>query len=356
MLASLPGTAERQQSMSCDASSQDATLDVVCAADDAYAMPLAVTLKSACRNLAEGYRIRLFLLSGGISDKNFAMIESTLKNESIDINVIEPDLAAVSDLGVSHHISRTAYFRLLTAELIPDGVEKVIYLDSDLFIKENVVYLWDLPLGDQYCLAAVDVACPYIDARAGCRNFRLANPYMASLRPIRNFRSLGLNGCSEYFNSGVMVLNLKQWRRENVAERLLKTLRDNAKYVWCWDQYALNVVFHSNWGRFNPRWNQGAHAFEYPAADHAPIAWEEWTELRTNPAIVHFTTEFKPWQYDSGHPRGEVFFEGLADTAWKDWRPERVSLNFKRWINRRMLGAMKRTTISTRKVASLFVA
>ena len=73
--------------MSYDASSQDATLDVVCAADDAYAMPLAVTLKSACRNLAEGYRIRLFLLSGGISDKNFAMIESTLKNESIDINL-----------------------------------------------------------------------------------------------------------------------------------------------------------------------------------------------------------------------------------------------------------------------------
>ncbi|QDV71508.1 General stress protein A [Rosistilla carotiformis] len=334
----------------------DATIDVVCAADDAYAMPLAVTLKSACRNLAKGSRIRLFFITGGINDANWSMIEATLADEPIDIHVIQPDRAIFADLTISHHISHTAYFRLLTAELLPSDVRRVIYLDSDLFIQEDLGHLWALPIEANFCLATVDVACPYVDARLGCANYRMANPYMASLSPIRNYRELGLDGSSEYFNSGVMVLNLDLWRKEEMATRLLKTLRDNQKYVWCWDQYALNVACHGNWGRFDPRWNQGAHVFEYPSARHAPIEVNQWDRMRTDPAIVHFTTEFKPWQHNSNHPRSEVFYEGLDETAWRGWRPDTSRSNFKDWFNRQVLAAIKQATISSRRLTSMWAA
>ncbi|MCM2370255.1 glycosyltransferase family 8 protein [Aporhodopirellula aestuarii] len=327
-------------------------IDVVCAADDAYVMPLAVTLKSSCRHLAAGKRIRLFLLAGDIGDENWSKLERTLAGEAIEIHLIKPDRGRVSDLNISHHISHTAYFRLLTAELVPDDVDKVIYLDSDLYVKDDLAALWDLPVQQQYCLATTDIACPFIDARLGCTNFPLANPYMAAWRPIPNYRELGLDGAGEYFNSGVMVLNVQRWREDNVAERLLKVLRDNRKYVWCWDQYALNVLFHGQWGRFEPRWNQGAHVFEYPSDAHAPIDRELWIEMKTNPAIVHFTTEFKPWQAHSNHPRSEVFFEGLTDTAWKNWRTPVPPPSFQNWFNRRMVELIKRSTITSRKIAS----
>ncbi|TWU31974.1 glycosyltransferase family 8 protein [Novipirellula artificiosorum] len=328
-------------------------IDVVCAADDAYVMPLAVTLKSACRHLGSGKRIRLFLLAGEICDENWSRLQQTLVDEPIEIHTIKPDLDVVSDLSISHHISHTAYFRLLAAELVPCKVEKAIYLDADLFVKEDLARLWDLPIEQHDCLATADIACPFVDARVGCANYRLANPYMAALRPIRNYRELDLDGASEYFNSGVMVLNLHQWRKENVAERLLKILRDNREHVWCWDQYALNVLFHGNWGRFEPRWNQGAHVFEYPSEAHAPIDPQQWTDMRTNPAIVHFTTEFKPWQTSSNHPRSEVFFEGLAATAWKNWCLPETASSFKQWFNRRMIDMIKRSTITFRKLASV---
>jgi lipopolysaccharide biosynthesis glycosyltransferase len=329
-------------------------IDVVCAADDAYVMPLAVTLKSACRNLTDGQHIRLFLLSGDISDQNWSMLQRTLVGEPIDVCPIKPDLGRVSDLSISHHISHTAYFRLLTAESVPSDVDKAIYLDSDLFVKDDLSELWKLPLESRYCLATADVACPFVDARRGCKNFRLANPYMASLRPIPNYQALGLDGASEYFNSGVMVLNVQRWRDENVADQLLRILRDNRKHVWCWDQYALNVLFHGNWGRFEPRWNQGAHVFEYPSETHAPFDRQQWIEMKTNPAIVHFTTEFKPWQAHSNHPCSEVFFEGLADTAWQNWRPPTPGPSFQKWFNRQMIELIKRSTKTSRKIASVW--
>ncbi|EMI45579.1 glycosyltransferase family 8 protein [Rhodopirellula sp. SWK7] len=336
-------------------SSRSHRVDLVCAADDAYIMPLAVTLKSACRNLGDRHHFRLFLLCGEISDENASMLDRTLADEPIEVHRIEPDVGRVSDLTISHHISHTAYFRLLTAELIPTDVDKAIYLDSDLFVKDDLSELWERPIDSHYCLATSDVACPFVDARKGCANYRLANPYMAALRPIPNYRELGLDGASEYFNSGVMMLNVKRWREENVAEQLLRVLRDNRKHVWCWDQYALNVLFHGDWGRFEPRWNQGAHVFEYPSETHAPFDPQQWLEMKNNPAIVHFTTEFKPWQAHSNHPRSEVFFEGLADTEWGQWRPPTPEPSFGKWFDRQMIELIKTSTKTSRKLASVWV-
>ncbi len=329
-------------------------INVVCAADDAYAIPLAVTLRSMCDQLNADSQIQLFVLDGGISEKNWIGLRETLANEPLELNVIKPDKSLVKDLKVSHHISHTAYFRLLAAELLPDTIDRAIYLDSDLLIKDDIGHLWSLPLNDAFCLAAVDIACPYIDARLGSGNFRLSSPYLATCCPIRNYRQLGIDGSLEYFNSGVMVINLDRWREENVAERLLRCLHDNRKHVWCWDQYALNSVFAGQWEQFSPRWNQGAHTFEYPSAAYAPIDPARWTEMKENPAIVHFTTEFKPWHPHSDHPRSELFFDGLAGTAWNTWTPSKPQFSWRSVINRYVVKGMKQSTISARKISSIW--
>lgn len=326
-------------------------VNVVCAADDRYAMPLAVTLKSACRALAPGARIRAHVLTDSISDASWRKMETTLAGQPIDLTATAPRHEVLAQLPISHHISHAAYYRLLAAELLPSGIDKAIYLDSDLLVRRSLTELWDRPLGDQYCLAAVDLACPHLDARLGCANYRRACPYLAAIRPVPNYRDLGLDGTAEYFNSGVMVLNLSRWRRDDVATTLLKTLHDNRKHAWCWDQYALNVVFHGQWGRLEPRWNQGAHVFEFPSEAHAPVDPAEFRDAKTDPAIVHFTTEFKPWEARSNHPRSEVFFEGLADTAWRGWRPEPRPLGLRDHFDRQVLRLIKQTTISSRKVA-----
>jgi len=126
---------------------------VLCAADDHYVKPLAVTLRSAAASLKVGGHLHVVLLDGGISESSFAALDQTLQELPITVNVLTIDPAEIQ------------------AE-----IEKVIYLDSDVLVDDDLTELWELDLKGQYCLAAPDIACPYIDAYAACENVRLFPP------------------------------------------------------------------------------------------------------------------------------------------------------------------------------------
>ena len=304
---------------------------VLCAADEKYVRPLAVMLHSAASQLSDGKHLYVVLFDGGISEESLMGLRESFADLPISVDILKPDLSEVGDLMTSHHITHTAYLRLMAARLIPDDIEKVIYLDSDVLVKDDLSKLWELDPQDNYCLAAVDIAVPYIDANEVVdTQSRAAKPYVMAYQPIQNWRELGLDGSANYFNSGVMVLNLKLWRDDNIEEQLFRCLRENSAYVWCWDQYALNVVFAGRWGQLEPRWNQGGHVFEYPDESCSPIDENDFVAMRDDPAIIHYTTMFKPWDYRPFHPLRETFYEQLDQTAWKDWRPEYPGLQIRK--------------------------
>jgi lipopolysaccharide biosynthesis glycosyltransferase len=310
---------------------------VLCAADENYVKPLAVTLHSAASNLAPGHHLQVVLLDGGISESSWGGLRETMNGLPVSVQVIRPDLSQVSDLMTSHHISHAAYLRLLASEILPEHIEKVVYLDSDLLVLDDVTKLWQMDLGDAYAAASIDIACPFVDAREhfAAADFTVADfgsvPYVAAVCPISNWRELGIDGAGNYFNSGVMVLNLKRWREDDISQKLFDCLRENREHVWCWDQYALNVVFSGNWKPLDPKWNQGTHVYEYPSAQVCPIAPDQFLEMCQRPSIVHFTTEYKPWQYRHVFPNRELFYDQLDQTAFVGWRPEDPGFRFGQW-------------------------
>jgi len=335
---------------------------LLCAADESYAMPLAVTLHSAASNLSVGEHLHVVLLDGGISEASWMGIRETLAELPITIDVIRPDLNLVQDLSISHHISHSAYLRLMADQLLPSWIDKVIYLDSDLLVLDDLCKLWQMDVSDHYCLAAVDISCPFVDASTFVKSYgnqedtsttseaSLASvPYVNALTPIPNWRELGIDGAGHYFNSGVMVLNLKRWRAENISARLLECLRTNRAHVWCWDQYALNVVFAGQWGKLPARWNQGTHVYEYPDENQAPIGAAPFVEMRDNPAILHYTTEYKPWNFRPFHPDRELFYQHLDQTAFSQWRPEDPGFRFTDWWNFNIVQVIRHWTVAYRK-------
>ena len=92
---------------------------MLCAADDHYVKPLAVTLRSAAASIKNGGHVHVVLLDGGISESSFSALDQTLHGLPITVNVLTIDPAEVQDLGTSHHITHTAYFRLLAGRLLP---------------------------------------------------------------------------------------------------------------------------------------------------------------------------------------------------------------------------------------------
>ena len=325
---------------------------VVSAADDAYAMPLAVTVRSALDTLHESRRLRLYVLDGGLSGPTKNRLVRSWADPRLEVSWVRPDLSQVRDLLVSDHVNMVTYLRLLMPLVLPREVERAIYLDADMLVRRDLGQLWDEPQGDHAVLAAVDVAAPCIDAEASLPSFEHCRKYLAARTPVLNYQELGISPEARYFNGGLLVADLARWRRDWLAEQMLRTLREHRQHVLWWDQYALNAVLAGKWRELDGRWNQGAHLFVYPNWRQSPLDRQQYEQLRDDPWIVHFCSPSKPWHYFCRHPYAGEFRACLARTAWRDWRPERPDRFLHQWWDYHVEPVRRQVTSQARAIRS----
>jgi len=297
---------------------------VVCAADNNYAMPLAVTMRSALENLKSTRKIFFYIIDGGITDFNKAKILKSLITEKCEAEFIQIPDSLIDNILEAHqpmelggsttrpeYISIASFYRLLIPELLPDQIEKVIYLDCDLAVKGNLEQLWQTELGENYVLAVRDTWIPYVSSPT------------AQL----NYKKLGIEQDCQYFNAGVLVINVRKWRADDFSTKAINYFRQNLEHIGLYDQGLLNALLVGKWGQLDPRWNFNATSF-YDYSSEGYLSWKDsdsqfpedtYYNLVRNPYIVHFVSEKKPWT--SRHtPRKEDFFEYVDRTEWSGWR------------------------------------
>ncbi len=280
---------------------------VACAADDAFAMPLAVALRSALDTLSEPHAIQAWILDGGIGAESRGRLERSLASPKLELNFVAPGPQALAGIRHRGRVSRTAYFRILAPELLPASVSRAIYLDADVLVAADLAGLWAEPQRGLPLLAVREAGAPWV----------------SSPRGLLNHRELGLRSGLGYFNSGVMTLDLALWREEQLTSRLLGYLESHAHAIRWWDQDALNAVLAGRWGELDPRWNQTPHFWEPAEGDSDPLSPAVRELVIRDPWIVHFSTWSKPWHWGCTHPARERFFEVLDRTEWAGWRPRR---------------------------------
>lgn len=311
----------------------DSTLQpiiLVCAADNNYAMPLAVMVRSALANLESNRKIALFILDGGISKSNKNKITKSLQSEQIDISWLQIDDTQLNNLILTGHLTTAAYYRLLIPKLLPPEFNKAIYLDSDMIVKGNLEELWNIPLKDNYVLAVQDDHQLYISMSEG----------------LRNYQDTGICPDYKYFNSGLLVINLEKWRKENIGAKIIEYINQNKEYVKDNDQDGLNAILAGKWGEIHPRWNQMPRIYDYSSWQESPYPEDIYKELLHKPYIIHFTNSPKPWyaglQAECKHPKKDLFFQYLDMTSWSGWRD-----TFLRKLGRKF---MKMTSLTTSKL------
>jgi lipopolysaccharide biosynthesis glycosyltransferase len=300
----------------------DGTLVVVCAADDAFAMPLAVMACSVLDNLNPKKRLLLYVIDGGITKRNKRKIESSLDLSRITLKWLTPDFSKLSNLKVSDHISYATYFRILIPDIIPESFHKAIYLDCDLVVIKDLDELWCTSFNGKHLLAVQDMAAPYMRSSKVLKNYDHCGPYLSDDTALINYRELGLTGDYKYFNAGVLVINLDKWREDNISETVINYLHTNKKYVRWWDQDGLNAILAGKWKELDLRWNQGARIYRYPSWGQSPYEKHLYNKILSNPYIIHFSMASKPWHFDCSHPARDLFFHYLDMTAWAGWRPK----------------------------------
>lgn len=280
-------------------------LVLVCAADNEFAMSLAAMVCSVMANLPKCDRILLFIIDGGISDRNQRKILQSLDLNRVTVTWLQPPAERLNRMKVSQRIPITSYYRLLIPELLPLECNQAIYLDTDLVVNTDLGQLWQMEMGDNAVLAVQD---PIIRT-------------VSSKRGLADYQALGIAPDAKYFNAGVLAINLAYWRTHNISQKILHYLEANLEKLRWHDQDGLNAILAGQWGELDPRWNQLHIIYRYKSWQDSPYSENIYQSVLEQPYIVHFTTSGKPWRAGCQHPKRDLFYHYLDLTAWSGWRP-----------------------------------
>lgn len=191
--------------------------------------------------------------------------------------------------------------RLWVEEYFPPEVDRVLYLDADIVIVGSIAPLWNTDLGGAL-LGAVDIP------------------------GSEGITRLGLPAKDGYFNAGVLLIDLRQWRETGALQTVLEFVSAHPERIHTVDQDALNACFHGRRKRLDYRWNAIRPFFREPVA--LPLSRGEIEAVRREARIIHFNGASKPWSYFSDHPRKAEYQKYLRMTEWRDFvPPDRTPLN-----------------------------
>ena len=231
---------------------------------DSYIDYMGTTILSLVKTQHIDTQLNIFVLSSDISsysERKLKILENRYSN--LKINVIKVNSADFEGLPLNReHINRLeVYFRMAFATLLPQNIDKVLYLDSDVLVKNDLLKLWNEEINDYYMAGVSE------PPSEGAFNYR---------------RGIGMNNPEYYFNSGVLLMNLKKIREDNIQEKLFICGEKIKDKILLQDQDIINVALEGKIKPVDVIYNYGY--------------MEREKNLRDNNEIVieHFSLE-KPW-------------------------------------------------------------
>lgn len=265
-------------------------LDICITSDNNYAQHLAVTIASILKNSHADTELCFYILDGGINEENKNKI-SKLKNiKDFNIKYFLMNEESFSDVSIDKkYLNITTYFRIKIASTLSE-LDKVLYLDSDTVINTDLTELISENIEDYYMAGVEDIGYYYDYTR---------------------------DNDSLYVNAGVVLLNLKKWRDENIEQKLFAYLDENKKTerVKYLDQDALNAVLKGKIKQLDFKWNVQDSFFRKNERENHP----EKTKINSavkNPSIIHFTNVAKPWN-NYNLPAAELYIKYICLTQFK---------------------------------------
>lgn len=258
------------------------TIPIVFACNEKYSPYLSVAISSleSNSNPHRDYTIYIFYNNMDVATRKCIGKQQT-KNVHIEFVWIGKYVGKIlEDAHVSHHISVETYFRILIPILLRD-YEKCIYLDCDIIVNGDIAKLYDLDIGKSYIAGAKELWMS-----AGDRDYALAmHP-----KPVKF-----------YFNAGIVVININQFLKHNLFDAFMAEVSSGRRYP-TWDQDILNIITREHIYPLENTWNFTWLQYADGCYSHLDTkSLCSFSRNFYNPAIVHYNSGKKPWDYNDNH-------------------------------------------------------
>ena len=258
------------------------------AADDGYAPFLSVALNSLVKNASGSRNYRVIVLHEEMSEENRNRISALAKeNVKIDFVPMQKGLETVTDRMSNRlrcdYFTLTIYFRLFIPAMFPE-YDKAVYIDSDIVLPGDIAELYDIDIKDNYIAACTDFS-------------------IQEIPPLMNYveNAVGVKG-TEYINSGVLLMNLKELRERNFDSHFLNLLNTYHFDSVAPDQDYINAMCNGKIHYLPECWDAMPN-------DNKPAL--------EAPKLIHYNLFSKPWCYDNIQYE-EYFWKYAEDCGFKD--------------------------------------
>lgn len=275
---------------------------LACCSDAAYAPHAATMLLSALERTAGAPFTVHYLVDPDFPEATRETVRGALARHAARLELhfhTVPD-QLVEGLPLFSHMKAGSlrpvmWYRLFLPELLPQE-DKVLYIDCDTLVTDNLLPLWNTELGEQ-ALAAV------------------TNPSWKGDMAENWAERCGLARREDYFNTGVMLLNLAAFRRHGWTQQVLAHGRANADWTRFGDQDSLVVVLHKHRLPMDPRWNV-MRIVALSGDSRTLFTAEQMRDVIRRPGIIHFEGSTKPWMDATKHPYGRLHQRYARQLPW----------------------------------------
>ncbi|MDY4281564.1 MAG: glycosyltransferase family 8 protein [[Pasteurella] mairii] len=236
------------------------------AADLNYAEHVITLIKSVCYYHQD---VRFYLIQENYTKEWFDVLNShlfLLNSEIIPVTITQEKQFGMKK---AEHITDATFYRYFV-QYIPE--DRLLYLDSDIVINGNLLDMYYADFKGNLAMAVEDMFI---------KNTVYSYKEFPSMKP--------------YFNAGVLLINNAQWRKENIAEKLVDITWKYSGLLYA-DQDVLNIVLKNRWCVLSKIYNYQT-GVRYSGLDFKKVQQIEALN-GIKPIIIHYTSKYKPWIND----------------------------------------------------------
>ncbi len=244
------------------------SLNLLVTIDKNYLHPLCVMLRSY-RQTHTDVRTDVYVAHSSLTEEDFAFLKECVSGSKITLHSVRVTENRFQFIPVLERLGAESFYRILAFEYLPKEIKRCLYLDPDILIRRSLLPMYRTELTDKYFAAA---------------------SHVYGLNNLFNHARLGILSHERYINSGVMLLNLEEIRKDFTAERIFACMKKRARILFMGDQDLCNVLFGKKMLLLDELlYNLDERTYRHNRKKFG------MTDVAEKTVIIHYNGKNKPW-------------------------------------------------------------
>lgn len=220
----------------------------------------------------------VYILHKNLEQSDIENIQGGLDLEKIFIHEIKISKSEIDNFPVyEKRYPVEIYFRIFATKYLPTDLDKVLYLDADTIVINELKELYETDF---------------------CGNYFIATTHIRKLLHRFNEIRLDIKEDEPYINTGVLLINLKELRKRNVEKEVMEYIENNKKILMLPDQDIISSIYGNKIKLVDGlKYNLGDRSLNtYNLRNPKNQINLKW--VCKNTVVIHYYGRNKPWQKD----------------------------------------------------------